>query len=51
MSNSDDGNELSLTQQQIEDDLDSELAKRGLTRDDFPNGVNYSDFLDMNSYD
>ena len=45
----DDDNELSLTEQQIEDDLDVELAKRGLTREDFPEGVDYGAFLDMDS--
>lgn len=46
-----DDKELSLTQQQIEADLDSKLAEQGLTRDDFPDGVDYGAFLDTNSYD
>lgn len=47
----DDDNELSPKQQQIEYDLDVALDKQGLTRADFPNGINYGDFLDMSSYD
>lgn len=46
-----DDKELSLTQQQIEADLDSKLAEQGLTRYDFPDGVDYGAFLDTNSYD
>ena len=47
----DDDNELSTREQQIEDDLSVALAKQGLTRDDFPDGVDYGTFLDMDSYD
>ena len=46
----DDDNELSPMQQQIEDDLSVALANQGLTRDDFPDGVDYGAFLDMDSY-
>ena len=42
---------LSNSERQMGEDLDREMHKQGVTREDFPNGVDYEAFIDVNSYD
>lgn len=44
--NIDDYNELTFEEQQLEDDIDQEMAKQGLTRDDFGDDVPFGAFVD-----
>ena len=42
---------LSDSERQMEEDLDREMHKQGVTREDFPDGVDYDAFIDVDSYD
>lgn len=42
---------LSDSERQMEEDLDREMRKQGVTREDFPDGVDYGAFIDVDSYD
>lgn len=44
--NIDDYDELTFEEQQLEDDIDQEMAKQGLTRDDFEDDVPFGAFVD-----
>lgn len=42
--------ERSIDDQQLDYDIAEEMAKQGLTDDDFPDGVPHEAFVDVNRY-